>query len=284
MFFFCMCFRFIITVLCDDLCVCDVFVCLFCQGRGTGWVCGRGWGGGSLCSLTLEWIFVLYNFISVPVGELVIMASPTLACDGPQEDCIDCGQVTQSPAHQVGGHSKVLVLWTKLVPVLFVAMTNQCCSSWRRKKSWGRNGWIGHYHYYASACPTAARAQWESGSPSGGAPRQLFFLYSMNQKPQRYQVVLFLSPSPSLSLSFSLCLSRFHSVSLVFTLCLSRFHSLSLSLSFSLSLCVSSSHSVAAFTYGRTSVYSTHVLYMWMTNPDVGPPQKNPPPEVVFSL
>ena len=43
----------------------------------------------------------------------------------------------------------------------------------------------------------------------------------------------------------------------------------------------------AAFTYGRTavfSVYSTDVPYTWMTYPDVGPPEKILPAEVVFSL
>ena len=43
------------------------------------------------------------------VGELVFMASPTMACDGPQEDGIE------------------------FVPVLFVAITNQRCISWPRK-------------------------------------------------------------------------------------------------------------------------------------------------------
>ena len=42
-------------------------------------------------------------------GELVFMAPPTMACDGPREDSIE------------------------LVPVLFVEITNQLCVSWPRK-------------------------------------------------------------------------------------------------------------------------------------------------------
>ena len=45
------------------------------------------------------------------VGELVFMASPTLACNGPREDSIE------------------------FVPVLFVAITNQRYVSWPRNKS-----------------------------------------------------------------------------------------------------------------------------------------------------
>ena len=33
---------------------------------------------------------------------------------------------------------------TEFLPVQFVAITNQRCVSWPRKKSWGRNGWIVH--------------------------------------------------------------------------------------------------------------------------------------------
>ena len=52
--------------------------------------------------------------------------------------------------------------------------------------------------------------------------------------------------------------TKWFSFSLLLPLCPSRFHSVSLALV----LPLSSSHSVAAFTYGRTSVYSMHVLYM----------------------
>ena len=47
-----------------------------------------------------------------------------------------CVEVTQSPSQQVGGNRKVLTLWNKFVPVLFVAITNQRCIFWPRKKRW----------------------------------------------------------------------------------------------------------------------------------------------------
>ena len=45
----------------------------------------------------------------------------------------------------------------EFVPVLFVAITNQHCISWPRKKSWRRNGWTRHYHYFKIYAARARR-------------------------------------------------------------------------------------------------------------------------------
>ena len=66
------------------------------------------------------WVFIIIRDSGTSLGELVFMASPTLAWDSPRKDNI------------------------KFVPVLFVAITNQRFASWPRNKSWGRNDWIGH--------------------------------------------------------------------------------------------------------------------------------------------
>ena len=171
------------------------------------------------------------------VGELVFMAPPTLACDGPQEDSIDCGQVTQSPAQQVGGHSKVLVWWTKLVPVLFVAMTINVAALGKERKV--EEEMVG-LDITTIMPPRAPPPPGHGGSL--GAPA------AVPQDSSSFCIQSTRNPKGTKWFSFSLlplCPSRFHSVSLVFTLCLSRFHSLSLSLSFSLSLCLSRFHSLS---------------------------------------
>ena len=73
------------------------------------------------------------------------MTSPTLACDGPREDSIEC-----VPACAICGCNKT-----------------QRCVSWPRNKSLGTNGWIGHYQYFNIYVARARRLNTERIAASG---------------------------------------------------------------------------------------------------------------------
>ena len=67
----------------------------------------------------------------------------------------------------------MLTLRNKSVPVLFVAITNQRCISWPRKKSLGRNGWIGHSFIHGARCESwrPGVAECPGRGHDHGAPR-----------------------------------------------------------------------------------------------------------------